>query len=307
MARDELLSLQQRQNIPSLIRLTLQLGAFVLVAVLVVFASSFSLVAALSTILLAAIWSTLFAPFHECTHRTAFRSRRLNAIGTWLSGIPFGMSPTAYRIFHYAHHRYTNDPAKDPERGGGPQTASWPDNKIGWFSMISGLWLLRLKVTFMVKFSLLPTARWDTVAPWAPPELRNRIAWETRVVAVVWLGLVVAAIAAMPGARWLLVALILSHVFQAVWLTTEHKGLPFEGTILARTRTMQPSAVVRWWLWNMNYHAEHHAWPAVPWHALPALHERIAQHLDYQERGYWGFHLKVFGGKDESDRPLSAQ
>lgn len=35
-----------------------------------------------------------------------------------------------------------------------------------------------------------------------------------------------------------------------------------------------------WWLycqlaWNMPYHIEHHAWPAVPFHLLPNVHERI--------------------------------
>jgi fatty acid desaturase len=293
LARDDLKTLQQRQDMPSLVRLTLQLCAFGLVGVLVVLVSSFSLVAAICTIILAAIWATLFAPFHECTHSTAFRSRYLNTIGTWLSGIPFGMSPTAYRLFHYAHHRYTNDPENDPELGGSPDTVSWPGDKVSWFSMISGLWLLRLKVMFFVKFSLLPAEQWDTVAPWAPREFRKRIAWETRAVALVWIALVLAAVAQMPGAGWLLVSLILAHVFQAVWLTTEHKGLPLEGTILARTRTMQPSAFVGWWLWNMNYHAEHHAWPAVPWHALPALHERVADHLDHRAQGYWRLQLNI--------------
>lgn len=88
--RDLLRSLQQWQDIPSLVRLTLHLGAFVLCGGLVVFAASFPLATALFTILLAAICATLFAPFHECTHQTAFRSRRLNTIGTWLTGIPFG-------------------------------------------------------------------------------------------------------------------------------------------------------------------------------------------------------------------------
>jgi len=85
---------------------------------------------------------------------------------------------------------------------------------------------------------------------------------------------------------WLLVALIASHVFQALWLTTEHTGLPHEGSILARTRTMRTPAFIRWWLWNMNYHAEHHAWPAIPWYQLPVVHEYIAQHLEHVSDGY---------------------
>jgi fatty acid desaturase len=27
--------------------------------------------------------------------------------------------------------------------------------------------------------------------------------------------------------------------------------------------------------WNMNYHVEHHMFPMVPYHALPALHDAV--------------------------------
>jgi nitrite reductase/ring-hydroxylating ferredoxin subunit len=30
---------------------------------------------------------------------------------------------------------------------------------------------------------------------------------------------------------------------------------------------------------NMNYHVEHHIFPTVPYHALPALHEEVKEHL----------------------------
>ncbi len=36
----------------------------------------------------------------------------------------------------------------------------------------------------------------------------------------------------------------------------------------------------------MNYHAEHHAWPAIPWYQLPVVHEYIAQHLEHVSDGY---------------------
>lgn len=286
--RETLRTLQQRQDLPSLIRLTLQLGAFLLCAGLVVRVAAYPVVAVCCSVLLAAIWASLFAPFHECTHQTAFRWRGLNTLGAWLSGIPFGMAPAVYRAFHFAHHRYTHDPKRDPELGGIPdQLAFWPTTVGGWVFLMSGMWLLRLKATVLVKFSILPTAKWAQMAPWAAPEQRSRLAWETRVVALVWAVLVVTAFMGMSGAGWLLFALILSHMFQAIWLTTEHTGLPYEGTILARTRTMLPAACIRWWLWNMNYHAEHHAWPAVPWYQLPAVHQRVADHLESTAAGYW--------------------
>ena len=34
----------------------------------------------------------------------------------------------------------------------------------------------------------------------------------------------------------------------------------------------------------MNYHVEHHMFPMVPYHALPALHERIKHDLPAPER-----------------------
>ena len=41
------------------------------------------------------------------------------------------------------------------------------------------------------------------------------------------------------------------------------------------TRTFTCSPVVGFYYWNMQYHVEHHMYPAVPFHALPQLHEAI--------------------------------
>ena len=37
--------------------------------------------------------------------------------------------------------------------------------------------------------------------------------------------------------------------------------------------------VFRFLYWNMNFHVEHHMFPMVPYHALPALHAEIAADL----------------------------
>ena len=36
------------------------------------------------------------------------------------------------------------------------------------------------------------------------------------------------------------------------------------------SRTVYMNPVSRWIYWNMNYHVEHHMFPMVPYHALPA-------------------------------------
>ncbi len=61
------------------------------------------------------------------------------------------------------------------------------------------------------------------------------------------------------------------------WLTivfgvTQHAGLSedvLDHRLNSRTIYMNP--VSRFLYWNMNYHVEHHMFPMVPYHALPAL------------------------------------
>ena len=61
-------------------------------------------------------------------------------------------------------------------------------------------------------------------------------------------------------------------------------------------------ALVRLFAWNMPYHAEHHAYPAVPFHALPRLHERVRARIANLDPGYLAATAKVnrclFGDSD---------
>ena len=57
---------------------------------------------------------------------------------------------------------------------------------------------------------------------------------------------------------------------------TQHIGLAedvLDHRLNCRTVYMNPFS--RFVYWNMNYHVEHHMFPNVPYHALPALHEAM--------------------------------
>jgi fatty acid desaturase len=66
---------------------------------------------------------------------------------------------------------------------------------------------------------------------------------------------------------------------------------------------------VQWWLWNMNYHTEHHAWPSIPWHALPAVHQRIAGNLEHEAWGYLRLQRDVLHQNQMPDgaRPIASE
>ena len=66
--------------------------------------------------------------------------------------------------------------------------------------------------------------------------------------------------------------------------------------MLANTRTTFTTGLVRRLAWNMPYHAEHHAYPAVPFHALPRFHALVRDHLKTTERGYARFHRRLAAG-----------
>jgi fatty acid desaturase len=55
------------------------------------------------------------------------------------------------------------------------------------------------------------------------------------------------------------------------------------------TRTTFTNRLVRFLAWNMPYHAEHHVFPAVPFHKLPDLHRLTRAHLGPTAEGYAAF------------------
>jgi fatty acid desaturase len=88
----------------------------------------------------------------------------------------------------------------------------------------------------------------------------------TAVVVQSWLPVVLIGLVPSIGGSWLY------NFFGLV----QHACLPenqLDHRLNSRTVLMNP--VFRFLYWNMNYHVEHHMYPAVPYHALPHLHDVI--------------------------------
>lgn len=235
---------------------------------------------------------TFFGPLHECCHGTPFASRRLHAVVSWTASFVQFFGPSLMRSFHFAHHRHTHELAKDPELGGMAFMARWPRGLM-WLVTVSGLPILMARTGWLLLTTVNPPwSVWTKTLPFVQPADRAAIVRDSRVLFLLHAALIAAGVWWWPpllrwyGAAWV------GHAFLSVHITCEHRGLPEGGDVLDRTRSFGGNRLLDWFLWNMPYHAEHHAYPAVPFHALPALHAELDGQLPHDGGSVLGLHLR---------------
>lgn len=219
----------------------------------------------------------LFTLQHECTHRTPFRSVWLNEVVGHVTGVILFQPFLWFRAFHLAHHRFTNDPDHDPELNEGkPET--W--QAFLWHLATPGYWLGKLKVLYR-------NAAGQPEAPYVTDRLRPILRREARFLIAAYAA--VAAFTALVSSIliwiWLL-PLVLGFPALRLYLLAEHGRCPAVADMFDNSRTTLTNRAVRFLAWNMPYHAEHHAWPTVPFHRLPELHLLTQSHLKRVSRGY---------------------
>lgn len=282
----ELKALSSRSDRRGLLQLALHLGALLLaVALVLALRESWAVWPAMA--LLGLFEIALFTPLHESTHRTPFRSLWLNRAVGWLAGFVLILPPEGFRLFHMAHHRHTQDPARDPELiGAKPLTRGrylWLLTGIPyWLGQVSGL---------------IATARGRAAAPWLPPASRPAVIREARCYLAAYLLVALLGLAfrsAIPLLLWVIPVLIAQPVLRAV-LMAEHKGCPETHDRMANTRTTLAGRAFGLLFWNAHLHIEHHFAPGVPFHALPKLHGMLRPHLKSVAASYPAAHRRIRG------------
>ncbi len=236
---------------------------------------------------------TFFPALHEAGHRTAFRSGPLNEGLVWLSAFLMLQAPSFFREFHWEHHRSTQSPRHDPEIAAAPGLlVGWPRNLGFYLARATGQGLLVGKALFTLSSAVLFTpAQWEKLFPFIRVNQRRRVQWESRLVVVLWGVLLLGGLGFVSGFGHVLLAWPIAHLLMGLFVMPEHTGLPLEGSQLQRTRTLRSNALVHFLMWNMSYHAEHHAYPAVAFHGLPELHRALGPEVEHVSSGYLAFHL----------------
>ena len=218
---------------------------------------------------------TMFAPMHECVHRTAFASPAANAVVGWIAGVIGFYNSTFYRYYHAWHHRYTQDPARDPELMF-PRATS----RAAYLKEISAVqfWYRRA-----IDYPLLALSRTEAL-PFVPAAARRSVAISMSFQLAIYLAAAAADSAAGHGVAGH--GALLAMPLLRAYLITEHTGCSQDSNGLSNTRTTLTVFPIRLIMWNMPYHAEHHLFPAVPFHQLPALHAQIGDRFAHVAPGY---------------------
>lgn len=225
----------------------------------------------------------MFGLLHETIHGTAFASTAANGAGSWIAAVWQFAPPAWMRAFHFQHHRHTHELALDPELSGLAWMARWPRGVLG-LANASGLPILLARVLLTGAAATGVPALFAKALPYVARDRRAAVARDARILLAVHAMLVALGLTVAPGVAWLYAAAVAAHALLSIYLTCEHRGLPGEGDVLARTRSIRAGWQLRFLLWNMPYHAEHHAYPSVPFHALPRLHRLLQPALRHQGR-----------------------
>jgi fatty acid desaturase len=222
----------------------------------------------------------LFMAVHETAHKTAFRSRALNLTIGNLSAFTILLPYEYYCLFHWDHHRYTQDPERDPELIVGPKPASDAQLAIAY----SGLRQVAGRVRLMLGHALTGKVS----MPWIPEARRDDIVKEARLYVAGYALLLVVSLALQTAILlWIwIVPLLVGQLMLRPYLYAEHTGCERTRSAFDNTRTTYTGRFVKWFAWNMPYHVEHHAYPSVPFHALPRLNRVVAERIVFGGRGY---------------------
>jgi len=224
----------------------------------------------------------LFAPLHESIHATAFRSRSLNRAVAFFCGLVLFLPSQYFRAFHFAHHRYTQEDGADPE------LYQPKPNGLGDYLRVLSGWVYWSEQAAL--FARLAVGRVEE--PFIPERRRKAVVREARILLCLYAVIVLASLdlGSMAAVNYWLLPLALGQPLLRAFLMAEHTGCPQVPDMLQNSRTTKSNPPMRRLAWNMNYHVEHHAYPALPFHVLPEAHKLIRDKIANRAPGYLAVH-----------------
>lgn len=228
-----------------------------------------------------------FSLQHECCHYTAFKTRWVNDVMGNLCGLVIMLPNRFFRYEHCDHHTYTQVKGKDTEMIEMPGT------------LAEYLWYISSVPYWRSKFSEIGRHASGRISKddkrFVPREEYRTIIGEARLMVLFYVCVFAVSLYYQSTVAlwfWLVPVILGEPVMRAIRMT-EHVGRPMLHDMKTNTRSNKISKPLQFLCWNMNYHAEHHYAASVPFHALPALHQKLEGFLYTEPRGYIGAHKDI--------------
>ncbi|WP_338763648.1 fatty acid desaturase [Massilia sp. METH4] len=235
---------------------------------------------------------------HELSHRTVFASRRLNDAFLALFAFLTWNNPVYFRASHARHHQKTVHDGEDFEVRL-PQTTRRGD----W------LWACTFNVPAMVRAVRIVVENSRDVVKGPAGQLlfadragaprRDLVRTARRTLG----GHIVLAAGFLATGNWELLLLVTLAPFVGDWPSkllalAQHYGMePNVADFRRNSRTVLLHPACAWLYWQMNYHIEHHMYPAVPFHQLGRLRDAIANDLPAPTVGLRGIVAEIRSGR----------
>ena len=244
----------------------------------------------LSVVVIGVQQHALFILAHDAAHYRLFRSRALNDIVGRAIGMASGISMCTYRVIHRLHHNnlYTGEDPDTAIHGGYPRGVGYL-----WRKLAQDLAAVNAWKTFAYFFGA-PAINAATNRAARPlddtsPALRRSARHDRWLVLAFHVGAPIAAWAlggwrglAQYGVLWLLPMVTVLQVILRLRAICEHGAVTDLSSPLTAARCNITSGSLANWAGrallfphHVNYHLEHHLYPAVPHYRLPALHRLL--------------------------------
>jgi fatty acid desaturase len=221
--------------------------------------------------------------WHECGHRTAFKTVWMNDVVYEIASFMLMRNPVTWRWSHARHHTDAIIVGRDAEIAvmRPPDLVRLVLNYFGIVDVWHSLPTLVRNAAGILS---------DDEKSFIPESEQGRAVSSARAHVAIYAATVTAALwswSLLP-----LMAIGLPRMYGAWHLVMvgvlQHGGLA-DNVVDYRlnTRTVYMNPITRFIYWNMNYHVEHHMYPLVPFHAMPRLHELVKDDLPAPNPSIW--------------------
>ncbi|MCY4655757.1 MAG: fatty acid desaturase [Gammaproteobacteria bacterium] len=220
---------------------------------------------------------------HELQHRTVFKSKALNEFFEVFYAFISWSDFIWYRASHAVHHQATCHADYDgevllPIRFSVRKWRVW----LGLLAWSPKNTWLRLKLVWRHAKGEVRGEWYEHVLPEKDELLRRKHRNWARILLI---GHSVLALVFIATGHWFLIVVFTIGTFYCGWLgflcgLPQHYGLNSNiPDFRMNTRTFTCSWIPAFYYWNMQYHLEHHMYPAVPFYNLPKLRKAIEHDL----------------------------